>query len=360
MQLSFPSGRVALGVFMGLALVAAPVASASAQSVRSSSDSNSGYVDSAIPTDRFRIRYDAANDDTSADRAEFFYQQYQPQLITGAPGSVLYVNTPPSGRVTPTGGGGGGGGGGPGPNRGNGQVVFAQPGDLIGNLQANGLPKPEVKINYQEVSSYLEMKASDTFSGFVEVPARFLDPQVNQDTAGVGDMNAGFKWAFLYEENWISTFQMRTYIPTGPTTQGLGTGHVSLEPALLTWSRLADRFIFEGEFRDWIPIGGTDFAGNVLRYGFALSTNVYDSTKLRVVPVTELVGWTVLGGKETVALTPTLFEIRDAAGSTIVNAKVGIRTYFGEHSDVYVGYGRALTGDVWYKNMFRLEYQLSF
>ena len=32
----------------------------------------------------------------------------------------------------------------------------------------------------------------------------------------------------------------------------------------------------------------------------------------------------------------------------------------GEQSDVYVGYGRALTGDVWYKDMVRVEYRLHF
>ena len=29
-------------------------------------------------------------------------------------------------------------------------------------------------------------------------------------------------------------------------------------------------------------------------------------------------------------------------------------------SDLYIGYGRALTGDVWYKEIFRLEYRLIF
>ena len=31
-----------------------------------------------------------------------------------------------------------------------------------------------------------------------------------------------------------------------------------------------------------------------------------------------------------------------------------------EVRDLYAGYGHALTGDVWYKEIFRLEYRLKF
>jgi hypothetical protein len=113
----------------------------------------------------------------------------------------------------------------------------------------------------------------------------------------------------------------------------------------------------EGEVRDWIPIGGTDFAGNVIRYGVGLDYRIFDNDNLRIAPVAELVGWTVLSGKE-FANPPGV--ILDAAGDTIVNAKIGARFWFGNHSDIYVGYGRALTGAVWYKDIVRAEYRLAF
>ena len=46
-------------------------------------------------------------------------------------------------------------------------------------------------------------------------------------------MNAGFKWAFWETDDQVATFQLRTYIPTGAASRGLGNNHVSLEPALL-------------------------------------------------------------------------------------------------------------------------------
>ena len=74
-------------------------------------------------------------------------------------------------------------------------------------------------------------------------------------------------------------------------------------------------------------------------------------------PRPRAVGWTVLGGKE--FLFPEN-QVRDAAGDTIINAKVGVRVGLGDNSSFYLGYGRALTGDVWYKDIIRAEYRLSF
>jgi hypothetical protein len=84
-----------------------------------------------------------------------------------------------------------------------------------------------------------------------------------------------------------------------------------------------------------------------------------------VTPIAEVVGWTVLHGKE---FAPDI-GVKDAAGDTIVNGKLGTRFFFGDRcerggllnrSDLYLGYGRALTGTVWYKDIIRLEYRLLF
>ena len=69
-------------------------------------------------------------------------------------------------------------------------------------------------------------------------------------------------------------------------------------------------------------------------------------------------GFVVIAGGEDGAAAPA--AVVDAAGDTIVNAKVGARVGFGERSDIYVGYGRALTGAVWYKDLIRAEYRISF
>jgi hypothetical protein len=271
-----------------------------------------GYIDPAIPITQFRLRYDSAYDSNRPDRAEFIYPKCG--CFRTAPPPAFDPNAP-------------------------------------------GPRLPETRIDFQDISGYLEYSVNNRLSGFVEVPFRFLNPEQNANTAGLADMNAGVKYALVADPDRYLTFQFRTYAPTGAASHGLGTNHVSLEPAMLVYQRLSDRLLLEGELRDWIPIGGTNFEGNVVRYGAGLTYYVYRRPELRIAPVVEIVGWSVLNGKEFDALTGSVLE---AGGDTIVNAKVGMRFDLGDHSNFYVGYGRALTGDVWYKDIFRVEYRLTF
>jgi hypothetical protein len=267
-------------------------------------DSRVGYIDDAIPGTEFRLRLEAGYNFRRPTRAEFFY----PQAAPGGP----------------------------------------------------GLPVPEPRIDYQDLSGYLEVAATDHLSGFVEVPWRFLNPEVNPDHNGLGDVNAGFKYAFVDRPDLVTTFQFRTYAPTGDSHRGLGTDHVSLEPALLVYRPLTERLGFEGEARVWVPVGGTDFAGEIVRFGTGLHYDLVRTCRWRVSPVAELVGWTVLSGKESQAFLPGGVAVGDAAGDTIVNAKLGVRVGLGNLGDAYAGYGRPLTGDRWYENVFRVEWRLAF
>ena len=46
--------------------------------------------------------------------------------------------------------------------------------------------------------------------------------------------------------------------------------------------------------------------------------------------------------------------IADADGDTIVNAKFGVRTHLWDGNHLYIGYGTALTSDVWYDEILPL------
>jgi hypothetical protein len=293
------------GLFTFLILAAA-TASARAQGSESSS-SNVDYIDNAIPGNQVRLRYDAAYDINRSDRALYLYSR------------------------------------------------GAYP-----------------KVDYQDLAPCVELAFGQRFSAFVEMHGQSVHPVEGDNATGLGDMNVGGKWAFLFSDDRVATLQLRTYIPTGNPDLVLGNGHASFEPGLLLYQRLSDRWLFEGEFKDWIPLTDDNFRGNILNYGAGLSLEAYRSCKVTVCPVLEMFGWTVLSGKETVVpptgippLVPPVentngFPIKSAAGDTIINAKMGVRFHLGEHGDFYAGYGRALTGDVWYKNILRIEYRLSF
>jgi hypothetical protein len=273
------------------------------------SESSVGYIDSAVVGNQFRLRYDHAFDDDRPYRASFFY---------------------------------------------------AKPGELGGPSNIIS----QEKASYQDVSAYAEMAVTERLSGFVEVPVRFLDTVPSGKTAGLTDMNFGFKYALLQEPDRLTTFQLRTYLPTGAASHDLGTDHVSLEPALLYLHRYNEAVTVEAELRDYIPVGAGPWAGNIVRYGVGVSYTMARE-KLRIIPVVEVVGWTVLGGKDFISDSDHIFS---AGGDTIVNAKFGLRLGLGQanapgalsKTDLYVGYGRALTDQVWYKNIFSAEVRFRF
>ncbi len=279
------------------------------------SSSTVGYIDSAIPWDVIRFRFDAGYHNPTPSRGAFFYAR------------------------SPT---------------------FA--GDHA-----------ETNVDYQELSAYLETLLNNRLSLFVEVPVRFLNPTVDPNVTGLGDMNLGFKWALIREDERVLTFQLRGYLPTGNGTIGLGTSHVSIEPALLGFWRLTDRLTAEDELRLFVPIsampaipgalsgGSANFASTVLRYGVGLGYDVLQSERFAVTPVAEVVGWTFLNGKKTV-VPPFLDSGIDvsAAGDTIVNLKVGTRIKWRDVGDLYIGYGHALTGERMYRDIVRAEVRFVF
>jgi hypothetical protein len=268
------------------------------------SGSRVGYIDIAIPADLFRFRYDSNYGNNRPTRAEFFWPR------AGAP-------------------------------------------------DAPGPPGREFNVDYQEFWLYLEKAVDERFSAFVELPFRAVNPAVDPNAGGVGDLNAGLKYAFLYSDDLVASFQFRTYVPTGDGRLGLGTRHVSLEPALLVWKPLTEDFLLEGEVRAWVPAGEARAAGPVLRYGLGLSYNL-GGEDLWVAPVAEVVGWTALDGKVTDVQPTGSSVVRNADGDTIVNLKLGLRVGMTQRTGFYAGYGRALTGDRWYQDTFRVEFRLAY
>jgi hypothetical protein len=317
---------------------------------------NVGYIDSAIIRSRIRVRYDSAYDLNAPDKAEFFYAKCgcfaNPKNFL-LPGGVFNPQAALAAGYDPR-------------ARGPQHFPIVPPFNPAFTRSFGGDPR----INYQELATYLEYAPARNFSSFIELPARFLDPTLVRNNYGFSDLNMGFKYAFVAEPDEYYTFQFRTYVPTGAADRGLGTGHPTLEPALLVFQRLTDRLYFSGEFRDWIPVAGSNFAGNILRYGMGLTYNIVLTPTFRVAPVNEVVGWTILGGKELVPNSSPLGV--NVAGQTIVNEKIGLRIGLGDYNragggsalndrhSLYVGYGQAMTGDHWYKHDIRVEYNFWF
>ncbi len=218
-----------------------------------------------------------------------------------------------------------------------------------------GLPLAERSIDFQDLMVHVEGTLGQRVSAFIEAGSRFLNPDVNANAVGWSDTVVGLKYALLATPDKLATFQLRTYIPTGIANRGLGTGHVSLEPGLLGFVNVTDRLGLAGEFRCWVPIDGSAFAGTVLRYGLGTRYTLWERGNRRVSPTLEFIGWTVLAGQESQLGLDGLVLQRPAAGVTVVNVKVGARVDVSDRFGIYAGYGRALTGEQWYKDMLRVE-----
>jgi hypothetical protein len=217
-----------------------------------------------------------------------------------------------------------------------------------------GTPLPELKINsYQELSGYAEFAPVSFFSMFVEAPVRWLNPEINRNIMGLGDTNFGLKLCTWNDAGLVATLQLRVYDPTAQQP-GLGTQHWTIEPALLACWRPFTNFELEGELRYWAPLGGTDFSGDIVRYGIGLSVGEA-SQSIWYKPVVEAVGWTAVGGKAYVVSAPDAFAIENTAGQTIINGYIGLRIGMGNVFDFYAGYGRCFTGNSWTRDFARFE-----
>jgi outer membrane putative beta-barrel porin/alpha-amylase len=279
-----------------------------------------GYIDHAIVGSQVRVRFDAGFDNNRPDRAEFFYAQ------CGCDG-------PPA----------------RGPN-----------------------PGLVLHLNFQQLYMRAEYAPVKRFSVFAEVPIRWVQPQQfvlatipatggfgNQ--AGLSDVQAGFKFAALASHEHYLTFQFLAAFPSGDSSKGLGTNHYSVEPSLLFFQKVTDRMSFEAQLGGWHAFEGASpgFQGDVITYGLGPSYELYRGERVRFAPVVELVGWRVLGGRENDGdFFPN--PVVSAEGTNIVNLKVGARTAIGNHNSFYLGYGQALSHELWYKHIVRLEYRYTF
>jgi hypothetical protein len=163
-------------------------------------------------------------------------------------------------------------------------------------------------LDMNMMSMYTEAAAKGA-SFFVEIPYESFGAHPNapnaapnfgalRHAAGFSDMNLGTKALLLDCELIQLTFQFRSYMPIGNFTQGLGNGHFSLEPSLLTTIKLGPETYFQGQLAEWIPIGGDrDYQGSILKYFFSFNTVLYHCTpNVPLIGTFEMDGWSFQDG----------------------------------------------------------------
>jgi hypothetical protein len=222
-------------------------------------------IPSSQPSSNMRFRFNATYDERNPDRADFFWAQ------TGGRGPKL----------------------------------------------------PERSVDYQDAIASWEVASGKAFSLTTDIPLRFVAPDVNPNTGGLGDLALTTKTVLLNGADWQITQIFRTELPTGDPGKGTGNGHVSLEPGFLFRLKWSPETYFHSQLTYWFPIGDNPvYGGQVLKYGFGVSHLLYESDAFAAIPTLEFNGWTVLNGAQT-TFPLGLMQPVDTMG--IFNVRPGIR-----------------------------------
>lgn len=161
-----------------------------------------------------------------------------------------------------------------------------------------GPPLPERRVDYQDLRFLLEV-GGGRFSMLTEIPIRSIDPVVNDNTTGLGDINFGPKTVLVNGRRWQLSTIFRTFLRTSSTKRGLGPGHVALEPGLLLRYEWTKQTYLHAELKYRFAAGGNkDFTGQVMRYGLGVSTIAYETDTFAMLPTLEFVGWMVMDGEK--------------------------------------------------------------
>lgn len=286
------------------------------------------FQDHARPITHMRLRYDGAFGLSNPDRGEFYQAR---------------ARTTPN-QVSATGGAAGGPGKGP---------------AFIGS-----------HFNFNDVTMYNEA-AVGGFGMFVEFLYRNveatpspIDPiGATGNASGFGDMNLGTKSLLVDSELFQFTFQFKTFLPMGNFLRGLGTGHVSLEPAFLSSLKCTNTCYMQMEWALWIPVGGDNFyQSNVFHQHYSINKILCEKCKgCQVVGSFEVNHWAICNGAYTnpdflVGGNPTALS----ADSSIVSVGPGIRIFLCDKYDIGVGSAFAVTNPHWGAQQARAEFRWRF
>jgi hypothetical protein len=223
------------------------------------------------------------------------------------------------------------------------------------------------KTDLNEFTYYTE-GATNRIGVFVEIPYRRVDPDDPAACAfsGFADMNVGTKTLLLDCELLQVTLQMKTFIPIGQASHGLGTGHVSLEPALLWALKLTPSTYLQAETAYWIPIGGDQvYAGDIFHYHLSLNQVLCKPCcGVQLIGTAEFNGWAVLDGAYTdpFALGADGKPIPQSARGHICSAGPGFRVDICERIDFGAGMAFGITDQRhrWQDQLYRAEFRWRF
>ncbi len=222
---------------------------------------------------------------------------------------------------------------------------------------------PERSVNYQDLAFVSEVGTANA-SARTLVPLRMLNPDINDNTAGLGDVQLGTKVVLLNGEYWMITQVNDMTFNSGAVKKGLGTGHISIAPGVLASYQWNAETYLHGQVKFQFPIAGDpSFSGELLQWGFGVSHLLYDSDAFAVIPTVEAAFYSFLTGQETAfGPPPQILPVDSVTASTL---HFGVRTVrdFGRdfglvEFGISSGFGLGSAG--WYDSLTRIELRILY
>jgi hypothetical protein len=230
---------------------------------------------------------------------------------------------------------------------------------------AGGLgPQTQTKLNYQDLD-FVSEAGNSAASVKVVVPLRFIDGDT-YNTSGLGDVQMSTKLVMIDGKKLKVAGYMGFTFPSGYAPNGLGTGHVTMEPGLLAEYRITDKTFLhaEGKFLFPIPPNADQQESNMLTWGFGLSHVLYDGDDFAIMPTMESVFYSVYNGgyNELSGATPTFISNEWV---TVPTFHLGVRTVIDRCRDlglieIGLSTGFSMASNVWYEEFLRMELRVTF
>lgn len=224
-----------------------------------------------------------------------------------------------------------------------------------------GPPLPEENVDYQELRFRLET-GGELFSMITEIPLRSVDPVVNDNTTGLSNIRLAPKAVLINGRRWKVSTIFSTFLKTGSPARGWAVDQISLEPGLLVRYEWTKRTFLHSQVLFRFPVGGDpDFAGQVLKYGFGVSTILYETDTFAALPVVEFVGWSVLDGQKSLPDG----SIVGVDGENFGAVFPGIRFVLGPANELGlfelgIAGGVSFANNGFFENMLRVDLRFSY
>ena len=161
----------------------------------------------------------------------------------------------------------------------------------------------------------------DAFSLATDIPIRLLNPDVNGNNGGIGDIQLVQKTRLMDGSRWQMTQILRTIFNSGNARKGLGTGHVSMEPGLFCRYKWSELTYMHSEACSAFPSAAIRCTPARVTWGIGLSHVWYETDTVAFIPTLEFVTSGFLTASSPAGRRPPV----DVPGDDIFNLGPGFR-----------------------------------